>query len=122
MWALALDTTTRGGSSALLRDGAIVHETAADPARSQAERVPADLIGLLERERLALAEIDVFAVGAGPGSFTGLRVGIAAMQGLACAVGKPLAGRVDAGRAGASRCPRGGAAGADRRLGGRLAW
>jgi tRNA threonylcarbamoyladenosine biosynthesis protein TsaB len=92
MWALALDTTTSGGSSALLRDGAIVHEAAADPTRSHAERVPADLMALLDRERLGLGEIEVFAVGAGPGSFTGLRVGIAAMQGLACAVGKPLVG------------------------------
>jgi tRNA threonylcarbamoyladenosine biosynthesis protein TsaB len=92
MWVLALDTTTRGGSSALLRDGAIVHEVTADAGVSQAERVPLELIALLERERLTLAEIDAFAVGSGPGSFTGLRVGIAAMQGLACATGRPLVG------------------------------
>ena len=92
MWVLALDTTTRGGSSALLRDGIVVHEVAGDPASSQETRVPAELIGLLGREGLALSEVDAFAVGAGPGSFTGLRVGIAAMQGLACALAKPLVG------------------------------
>jgi tRNA threonylcarbamoyladenosine biosynthesis protein TsaB len=47
---------------------------------------------LLERHRIALTEIDLFAVATGPGSFTGLRIGIATMQGLALAQGRPLVG------------------------------
>jgi tRNA threonylcarbamoyladenosine biosynthesis protein TsaB len=49
-------------------------------------------MSLLDRHRLALGDVDVFAVATGPGSFTGLRVGIAAMQGLAFATAKPLIG------------------------------
>jgi tRNA threonylcarbamoyladenosine biosynthesis protein TsaB len=49
-------------------------------------------MSLLERAGTALSEIDVFAVATGPGSFTGLRIGIATMQGLAFAEGKPLVG------------------------------
>ena len=92
MLVLALDTSTRTGSCALVRDGAVVHELASDPARSHAEHLPGDLMTVLEREQVALDAVDVFAVATGPGSFTGLRVGIATMQGLAFATGKPLVG------------------------------
>jgi tRNA threonylcarbamoyladenosine biosynthesis protein TsaB len=49
-------------------------------------------MALLEQCGVALADVDIFAVATGPGSFTGLRVGIATMQGLAFAEGKPLIG------------------------------
>lgn len=92
MLVLALDTTTRGGSCALARDGVVVREQAGDAARDQAQRLPSDLMVLLDAERVALPEVDVFAVSTGPGSFTGLRVGIATMQGLAFAASRPLVG------------------------------
>ena len=44
---------------------------------------------LLENAKLTLADIDVFAVSAGPGSFTGLRIGVSAVKGMAYALGKP---------------------------------
>ena len=47
---------------------------------------------VLEPARVGLADVDVFAVAIGPGSFTGLRVGIATMQGLALAADRPLVG------------------------------
>jgi tRNA threonylcarbamoyladenosine biosynthesis protein TsaB len=89
---LALDTTTRAGSCALLRDGDEMREVAGDPGSSHAARLPGDLMALLSQANVALADVDAFAVATGPGSFTGLRVGIAAMQGLAFATGKPLVG------------------------------
>jgi tRNA threonylcarbamoyladenosine biosynthesis protein TsaB len=92
MMILALDTTTRAGSCALAHDGVVVHELASDPGTSHAEHLPGDLIALLDAARIGLDVIDVFAVATGPGSFTGLRVGIATMQGLAFAMGKPLIG------------------------------
>lgn len=70
----------------------MLREQAGDPSVSQAARLPGDLVALLAAERVELRDVDAFAVGIGPGSFTGLRVGIAAMQGLAVAMGKPLVG------------------------------
>lgn len=92
MVVLALDTTTSAGSCALLRDDNIVRVQASDQSRPQAARLPGELAAMLEREGVALPEIDILAVGIGPGSFTGLRVGIATMQGLAMALNRPLFG------------------------------
>lgn len=89
---LSLDTTTPAGSCALARSGLTVREQASDPAPSHASRLPGELMVLLEGAGVSLSEIDVYAVATGPGSFTGLRVGIATMQGLAFAAGKPLVG------------------------------
>jgi tRNA threonylcarbamoyladenosine biosynthesis protein TsaB len=89
---LALDTTTAAGSCAVACDGTVVREEAGDPSRLQAARLPGELMVLLERVGLPLDAIDLFAVAIGPGSFTGLRVGIATMQGLAFASGRPLIG------------------------------
>ncbi len=82
MLILALDTTTKRGSMALWRDG-LVEERAGDASRSHAERLPGDLVALLADHGTRLGDIERYAVASGPGSFTGLRVGIAAVQGLA---------------------------------------
>ena len=82
MILLALDTTTAAGSVALWRDG-LIEERAGDPARSHAERLPADLVALLSAHGLAPRDVERYAVAAGPGSFTGIRIGIATIQGLA---------------------------------------
>lgn len=92
MVILALDTTTRAGSSALMRGAELVDVQASDVVRPQAERLPAELMALLDRHGLELPHVDVYAVATGPGSFTGLRIGIATMQGLALAQDKPLIG------------------------------
>jgi tRNA threonylcarbamoyladenosine biosynthesis protein TsaB len=85
MRLLALDTTARAGSVALARDDAIVDARTGDPSRTHGERLPGDVLQLLAAHGLLPADIDVYAVAAGPGSFTGLRVGIACIQGLALA-------------------------------------
>jgi len=88
---LALDTTTRGGSVAILRDGDIAACVTGDPAITHGERLPGDFARVLGLAGAHLADLDLLAVAAGPGSFTGLRVGIAAVQGLAFARGLRVA-------------------------------
>ena len=92
MMILALDTTTAAGSVALADADRLLEVAAIDPSHPIATRVPADLVALLDRHRVTLPEIAVFAVSTGPGSFTGLRIGIATMQGLAFAEDRPLIG------------------------------
>ena len=92
MLVLALDSTTRGGSIALARESAVLEVLAGDAGRPHAERLPGDLLQVLARQGLTLADVDVFAVAIGPGSFTGLRIGIAAIQGCAFGAGKPVIG------------------------------
>ena len=83
MLVLALDTSSARGSLALARDGRLVDETTGDPSLTHGQRLPGELQGLLDRHDLTTGAIDRYAVAAGPGSFTGLRVGIATIQGLA---------------------------------------
>jgi tRNA threonylcarbamoyl adenosine modification protein YeaZ/ribosomal-protein-alanine acetyltransferase len=86
---LALDTATRQGSVALL-DGEVLHERAGDAARTHGQRLPAELLDWLQVHGRALGDVTRFAVIAGPGSFTGLRVGMATVQGLSLATGIPI--------------------------------
>jgi len=92
MLTVALDTTTRGGSVALVDDDRVVDERSGDPSRTQAERLPAEIVTLLADHDRRTADVDLFVVASGPGSFTGLRVGIATMQGLALVGGRPIVG------------------------------
>jgi tRNA threonylcarbamoyladenosine biosynthesis protein TsaB len=88
MRVMALDSTSRGGSVALVEDGHIVDERAGDASRTHGERLPGELAVL----GVEWSSVDVFAVCAGPGSFTGLRIGIATIQGLALVGGRPVVG------------------------------
>jgi tRNA threonylcarbamoyladenosine biosynthesis protein TsaB len=83
MRVLALDTTTRAGSVAVVENDRVIVERSGDLRRTHAERLPGEILEALGDARSDLSEIEAFAVAAGPGSFTGLRIGIATIQGLA---------------------------------------
>ena len=87
MITLAFDTATDVATSALVEDGEVVGER-----RSRAITVLEDADALLRQAGVKLARVDRLAVGTGPGSFTGLRIGLAAARGLAFALDLPVAG------------------------------
>src|SRR6187455_1104695 len=80
---LALDTTTRAGSTALVINDHIVDERSGDGTRTHALRLPDEILRLASENQCELSDLDLYAVATGPGSFTGLRIGIATVQGLA---------------------------------------
>jgi tRNA threonylcarbamoyladenosine biosynthesis protein TsaB len=92
MRVLALDTTTRAGSVALVSDDRVVDERSGDGARTHALRLPGEVLALADANRWPLSGIDLYAVASGPGSFTGLRIGIATIQGLAFVHGRRVVG------------------------------
>jgi tRNA threonylcarbamoyladenosine biosynthesis protein TsaB len=91
MRVLAVDTTTRAGSVALVEDDRVIVERRGDPSRPYAERLPHDILLLLADHGRRSSDIDLFAVASGPGSFTGLRVGIATLQAFAFVHGRRIA-------------------------------
>ena len=80
---LAVETATAAPSVALWCGDALLGERAADPGRATAEALLPAIDALLAEARLALAAVEGFAVSIGPGSFTGLRIGVATVKGLA---------------------------------------
>ncbi len=91
MIVLGLDTTSRQGSLAVMREGSLL-ETAALPPGQPAACLPEAAGALLARHGVSVDQVSAFAVAVGPGSFTGLRIGVAAMQGFAVARQRPLLG------------------------------
>ncbi|HXV59286.1 MAG TPA: tRNA (adenosine(37)-N6)-threonylcarbamoyltransferase complex dimerization subunit type 1 TsaB [Vicinamibacteria bacterium] len=93
MRVLAVDTTGAHGSVALLDGTELAGVIGIRTARPQhAERLLATVDDLLERSPGGIAGIDGFAVVVGPGSFTGLRIGISTVEGLAYALKRPVVG------------------------------
>jgi tRNA threonylcarbamoyladenosine biosynthesis protein TsaB len=86
---LAVDTTGEHGSLALARGAAVLEELPIHAPSGFAHILYDAIGGLLARCGVALADIDCFAAAAGPGSFTGVRVGLACVKGLAEAGRKP---------------------------------
>jgi tRNA threonylcarbamoyladenosine biosynthesis protein TsaB len=86
---LALDTTTADGSLALLEDTQCVAQRVIHSTEGFSHLLFAHLEQLLASCEWSLSQIDAFACTSGPGSFTGVRVGLAAIKGLAHATTKP---------------------------------
>ena len=77
-------------SVALVNEHRSIEERRGDATRTHAERLPRELLALAETHHLPVLAVDLFAVASGPGSFTGLRIGIATIQGLALTAGRPI--------------------------------
>jgi tRNA threonylcarbamoyladenosine biosynthesis protein TsaB len=91
MLILAVDTSTRTGSAALLRDANVVAEISGYEETPYSTRLFRDIAILQERANFRMDQVDVFAVATGPGSFTGLRVGLTAVKAWAEVHGTPIA-------------------------------
>lgn len=87
MLILAFDTATDVATSALVDDGEVLGERA-----SRAQTLLEDVDALLRQGGARPGDVAALAVGVGPGSFTGVRVGLATARGLALALGVPVAG------------------------------
>ncbi len=91
MLILALDTSTQAGSLAILRGNQVIGEVSTQVAETYSSRLFRHLEFLLHELSLDLKQVDLFAVAAGPGSFTGLRVGLTAVKAWAEVYRKPIA-------------------------------
>jgi tRNA threonylcarbamoyladenosine biosynthesis protein TsaB len=87
---LALETATTFASVALLRRGALLAELTSTGSRPHSERLLPGVDRVLAAAGVTLAEVGAFAVSIGPGSFTGLRVGVATVKGLAFGDERPV--------------------------------
>jgi tRNA threonylcarbamoyl adenosine modification protein YeaZ len=92
MYVLAFDTSADIAAIILQEDSGRVDERIVTTQRDQAKILAPLTQEFLQAHKLTAKDIDRFAVGTGPGSFTGLRVGLAFVRGLALATGKPAYG------------------------------
>ena len=91
MTILALETTAKAASCAVLREGAPLATAWQATGLTHSRTLMPMVEDMLKNSELTLADMDAIAVAAGPGSFTGLRIGIAAAKGLAWPGNKPCA-------------------------------
>jgi len=89
---LVLDTSTSLASVAITSTETVIAESTFTCNRSLSARLVPEIEHLLGLAGLAISDIDLFAASTGPGSFTGVRCGVATIQGLALATGRPCAG------------------------------
>lgn len=88
---LAVDTSTSLAALAVVTEERILAESLISTDRTLSARIIPEITRLLTVAGLAMADIDLYAASIGPGSFTGVRAGVATIQGLALATGKPCA-------------------------------
>lgn len=91
MIILALDASASPASVALVRDGLLIGEYFINTKCTHSQTLMPMVENLLTTTETDKMAIDVFAVNVGPGSFTGIRIGVSAVKGMAMALGKPCA-------------------------------
>jgi tRNA threonylcarbamoyladenosine biosynthesis protein TsaB len=89
---LSIETCTLAGSLALSRGTELLGVSNGDAGSSHSNTLLKEIDALLSNTRISLTDIDIFAVASGPGSFTGLRIGIATVKALATTLQKPTVG------------------------------
>ena len=92
MLIFALDSSGASGSAAIAKNGIIVSERFLNTGLTHSETLLCLCDGVFSDAGLSPYDMDYFAASSGPGSFTGLRIGIAAIKGMAFAAGKPCVG------------------------------
>ncbi|HBN95750.1 MAG TPA: tRNA (adenosine(37)-N6)-threonylcarbamoyltransferase complex dimerization subunit type 1 TsaB [Firmicutes bacterium] len=92
MYVLGIDTSTMTGGVALLKDDELVGESVLNIRTTHSERLLPALETLLADGGIEAQELDLLSVVTGPGSFTGLRIGVATAKGLSYALGIPGVG------------------------------
>src|SRR5512140_1876972 len=91
MKILSIETSTMLGGVAIIDDAAgLIAETRLNVKTTHSERLMTAVNNTLIQSELDLEAIDAFAVAIGPGSFTGLRIGLSTVKGLSYATGKPI--------------------------------
>lgn len=88
---LGIETSTKTGGVAVVSEQGVVAQYTLNIEVTHSERLMATVDRVLGDTRINISQLDGFAVAIGPGSFTGLRIGIATVKGLAFATGKPVA-------------------------------
>ncbi|HBT20768.1 MAG TPA: tRNA (adenosine(37)-N6)-threonylcarbamoyltransferase complex dimerization subunit type 1 TsaB [Peptococcaceae bacterium] len=92
MYVLAVNSATSVASVAVVNEEKVVSEFFLNTSKTHSERLMPLIDELLKYSDLKLSDIDAFAVAIGPGSFTGLRIGLATVKGLAFFTEKPVVG------------------------------
>ncbi len=92
MLTLAIDTTANTATAALSRDGALLTLYTVNGLLTHSETMLPMVEDMLKKSALTAADIDLFAVSEGPGSFTGVRIGVSLIKGLAYGTEKPCVG------------------------------
>lgn len=92
MKILAVDSSAVAASAAVVENGNVLAEFFMNSKLTHSETLMPMVKDMLKAIKCSLDEIDLFAVSAGPGSFTGVRIGVAAVKGLAFGRNKPCAG------------------------------
>lgn len=92
MLTLAFESSAKSASVALCRDGALIGQYTQSSGLTHSRTLLPMAEDLLKNTETAISDVDVFAVAHGPGSFTGIRIGVATVKGLAWAAEKPAVG------------------------------
>lgn len=92
MLILSFESSARAASVALLRDGSLLSQYSQCSALTHSRTLLPMAEDMLKNAELTIGDVDLFAVAHGPGSFTGVRIGVSTVKGLAWAANKPCVG------------------------------